>query len=146
MHGRGAAKCKAPPAQFLRPDPPALPEDALQDETHATHTHAQQDVEEVETDGARHASASEPQPPPVRAPWAELTEDEHKQREREQHAREQHPHQPWIELTPDVLRRTVIPECENPHAYAKNQPQHKAPPAEPKFRHNMQTHTLLAAS
>ena len=72
------------------------------------------EVEEVETDGARHASASEP--PPVRAPWAELTEEEHKQREREQHAREQHPHQPWTELMPDVLRRTVIPEPENPQA------------------------------
>ena len=68
-------KCKAPPAQFLSPGTPALPEDALQDDTPATHTHAQQDVEEVETDEARHASASEP--PPLRAPWAELTEEEH---------------------------------------------------------------------
>ena len=51
-------KCKAPIAQFLRPDPPALPEDALQDDTPATHTHAQQDVEEVETDGCIRIRAS----------------------------------------------------------------------------------------
>ena len=38
-------------------------------------------------------------------------------------------------------RRVAIPEPENPHAYAENQPQHKAPPAEPKFTHGIQTHT-----
>ena len=105
MRGRGAAKvqsaaCTVPPAR-MRCRMSRVPLKRMRSRT-------------SKNDGARRASASEP--PPVRAPWAELTEDERKRREHEQHAREQRPHQPWIELTPDVLRRTVIPEPENPHA------------------------------
>ena len=45
------AKCKAPPAQFLKPEPPALPADALPDDPHAS-----PNIEVAETDGIPHAS------------------------------------------------------------------------------------------
>ena len=47
------------------------------------------------------------EPPIVRAPWAQLTEEEQKEREREQHARDQQPHQPWISWADHLATRAL---------------------------------------
>ena len=70
-------KCKAKPASLLRPDPPELPEDCIP-------AHAPEGKEAVPLEPAP-AENSMPEPPQVRAPWAQLTEEE----QEEQLAREE---------------------------------------------------------
>ena len=92
-------RCKAKPASLLRPDPPELPEDCIP-------AHAPEVKESVALKPAPE-EISMPEPPHVRAPWAQLTEEERE----EQLAREEQPEHPWhdrIEGTPDALRRNRI--------------------------------------
>ena len=76
-------KCKAKPASLLRPDPPELPEDCIP-------AHASEVKESVPLEPAPE-EISMPEPPHVRAPWAQLTEEERE----EQLAREEQPEHPW---------------------------------------------------
>ena len=120
-------KCKAKPASLLRPDPPELPEDCIP-------THAPEVKESVPLEPASEEN-SMPEPPHVRAPWAQLTEEERE----EQLAREEQPEHPWhdrIDGTPDALRRNRIDPEPKPAAEPEPGPtpcMYKAPPTGAKF-------------
>ena len=120
-------KCKAKSASLLRPDPPELPEDCIP-------AHASEVKESVPLEPAPE-EISMPKPPRVRAPWAQLTEEERE----EQLAREEQPEHPWhdrIEGTPDVLRRNRIDPEPKPAAEPEPGPAPcKAPPTGPNSLH-----------
>ena len=120
-------KCKAKPASLLRPDPPELPEDCIP-------ARASEVKESVPLEPAPE-EISMTEPPHVRAPWAQLTEEERE----EQLAREEQPEHPWhdrIEGTPDALRRNRIDPEPKPAAEPEPGPapcMYEAPPTGAKF-------------
>ena len=119
---QGKASKLAPP----RPTG-ALPKDCIP-------AHASEVKESVPLEPASE-EISMPEPPHVRAPWAQLTEEERE----EQLAREEQPEHLWhdrIEGTPDALRRNRIDPEPKPAAEPEPGPapcMYKAPPTGAKF-------------
>lgn len=62
------------------------------------------------------------EPPPVRELWAVLTEQETEEHEHEKRMREEFPEHPWLDATPNALRRNVMELQDASHPPA---PQHE---------------------